>query len=424
MFRVDAQPSRREPAEAVPYPLRVAAAVAWRLLAVAGALTLIGYVLIQLRVVAIALAIALLLTAGLVPLVDWLARRRVPRGLATAVVMVAGLSGFGGLLVFVIQAFVAGLPDLRRQVSSSVEALRRFLEAGPFGLPPVNLDTLLNQISSAVSSNTGTVTSGALSTALNVGEFLSGLILAIFALIIFLYSGGSIWRFLLKLVPQTVRREVDVAGQRSFASLVGYARATILVAVVDAVGIGIGLLAVGAPLVIPLTALVFLAAFVPVVGAVVSGALAVLVVLVANGLVPALIVLGVVLGVQQLEGNVLQPLLLGRAVQLNALAVVLAVSVGAVLAGITGALLAVPLLAALNSGIRSLAGGDVAPEEVDPTDPTEGQPPPTDGLPDEQRAGQDRPGVDDRAGGDGSGVDDRAGGDGSEVAADPQPESR
>jgi predicted PurR-regulated permease PerM len=387
---VDEQLSSREPAEAVPYPFRVAAAVCWRFLAVAGTLTVIGYVVVALRVVVIPLAVALLLTAGLGPLVGWLTRRRVPRGLATAVVVIGGLAGFGGVLVFVIQAFVTGLPDLRQQVSSSVEAIRGFLDEGPFGLPPVNLNNLFDQMSSAVSSNTGAITSGALSTAASVGEFLTGLVLAIFALIIFLFSGGSIWQFLLKLVPAPVRSDVDVAGQRSFATLVGYARGTVLVAVVDAVGIGIGLLAVGAPLVIPLTALIFLAAFVPIVGAVVSGALAVLVVLVANGLIPALIVLGVVLGVQQLEGNVLQPLIMGRAVQLNALAVVLAVAVGAVLAGITGALLAVPLLAALNTGIRSLARGDAAPEAVDHSDPAEGQPPRPDeaAAPEADRAGE------------------------------------
>ncbi len=394
MARVDEQLSRREAAEAVPYPLRVTAAVCWRFLVVAGALTVIGYVLIQLRVVTIALAIAVLLTAGLVPLVDWLARRRVPRGLATAVVMVGGLAGFGGLLAFVIQAFVAGLPDLQQQVETSVEAARRFLGSGPFGLPPINIDTLFNQVSEVVSSNTSTITSGALATALSVGEFLGGAVLALFALIIFLYSGASAWRFLLKLVPATVRPRVDVAGQRSFASLVGYARATVLVAIVDAVGIGIGLLAVGAPLVIPLSALVFLSAFVPVVGAVVSGVVAVLVVLVTNGLVPAVIVLGVVLGVQQLEGNVLQPLILGRAVQLNALAVVLAVSVGAVLAGIAGALLAVPLLAALNSGIGSLARGETKAESVDPGDPAEATPP-AEGVPSD-RTSED--GTDDKPG--------------------------
>lgn len=374
MTGVDPQLARRDTVDAVPYPLRVAAAVCWRFLAIAGALAVIGYVLVQLQVVTISLAVAVLLAAGLVPLVDWLARRRVPRGLATAVVVVGGLAGFGGLLVFVIQAFVAGLPELQRQVTSSVEAIRRFLDSGPFGLPPVNLDTLLDQVSNAVSSNTGTITSGAVATALSVGEFLGGLVLAIFSLIIFLYQGASIWRSLLKLVPAPVRPRVDVAGQRSFASLSGYTRATVLVAIVDAVGIGAGLLGVGAPLVIPLTALVFLAAFVPIVGAVVSGSVAVLVVLVANGLIPALIVLGVVLGVQQLEGNVLQPLILGRAVQLNALAVVLAVTVGAVLAGIAGALLAVPLLAALNSGIRSLTRDEAAPEQVDPQAPAQARP--------------------------------------------------
>jgi putative heme transporter len=204
------------------------------------------------------------------------------------------------------------------------------------------------------------------STAVGVGEFLTGIALMLFTLIYFLYSGRSMWRFLIRLVPQSVRNRVDVAGQRSYASLVGFVRAAVLVAVVDAVGIGIGLLAVGAPLVVPLMALVFLASFVPVVGAVVSGVVAVLVVLVANGLVSALVVLGVVIGVQQLEGNVLQPLLLGRAVELNGVAVVLAVAVGSVTAGIAGALLAVPLLAVLNAGIRSLVRGDGEPEEATP----------------------------------------------------------
>ncbi|MQA14492.1 MAG: AI-2E family transporter [Pseudonocardiaceae bacterium] len=366
---------RRDAAGAVPFPVRVAAALSWRLLAIAGALFLVGYVLIALRVVVIPVAIALLLTAALGPVVHWLAARRVPRGLAAAVVMIAGLAGIGGLLVFVIQAFVDGLPQLRAQINSSVEAIRGFLERGPFGLPPVGLDNLLNQISAAITSNQASITAGALSTAVGVGEFLTGLALTIFTLVIFLYGGGGIWQFLIKIVPASVRSRVDVAGQRSFASLVGYVRATLLVAVVDAVGIGIGLLAVGAPLVVPLTALVFLAAFIPVVGAVLSGAIAVLVVLVANGLIPALIVLAVVLGVQQLEGNVLQPLIMGRAVRLSALAVVLAVSVGAVLAGITGALLSVPLLAAVSSGVRSLlVDDDVDPAAVDQHAPSQAVP--------------------------------------------------
>ncbi|MGH8921805.1 MAG: AI-2E family transporter, partial [Actinomycetes bacterium] len=181
----------------------------------------------------------------------------------------------------------------------------------------------------------------------------------------FLYGGRSMWLFLVRLMPVPVRGQVDRAGLSAYSSLVGFVRATVLVAIADAIGIGIGLLAVGAPLVVPLTALVFLASFVPVIGAVLSGVVAVLVVLVANGPVQALIVLGVVIGVQQLEGNLLQPLLLGRAVKLNGLAVVLAVAVGGLTAGITGTLLAVPLLAVLNAGIRSLVGAD----DADPASP-------------------------------------------------------
>ena len=368
---MDQQPEWRDPVAAVPYPLRVASAVSWRLLLVAGALTLLGYVIINLRVVFIPLAVGLLLTAMLGPVVNWLARHRVPRGLATVVVMVVGLAVLGGLLAFVIQAFVAGLPGLRAQVSETVAGLQRYLQDPPFGLPPVELSSLVEQARTSLAQNRSALTSGALATAYTVVDFLTGMVLVIFVLIIFMYRGGASWQFLLKVVPRHTRRRVDLAGQRGYASLVGYVRATVLVAVIDAIGIGIGLRAVDAPLVVPLTALVFLSAFIPIVGAVLSGILAVLVVLVANGPVPALIILAVVLAVQQLEGNVLQPLIMGRAVRLDALSVVLAVTVGTVLAGITGALLAVPLLAVLNAAVRSLTRDDDAtdPRAVDQDDP-------------------------------------------------------
>ncbi|MGH4015718.1 MAG: AI-2E family transporter [Pseudonocardiaceae bacterium] len=350
--------SRRDAAAAVPYPLRVAAALSWRVLAVSGLFVVVGYVAIQLRVVVVPVAVALLLTALLGPVVTWMSERRVPRGLATTVVMVSGLALISGLLAFVIQAFVSGLPDLRAQVADSVQQIRGWLADPPFGLPPVNAENLLNSVGQAIAGNRDTITSGALSTAVGVGEFLAGIALVLFTLIYFLYGGRAMWQYLLGLVPGSVRARVDVAGHRAFASLVGFVRAAVLVAVVDAIGIGIGLIAVGAPLVVPLMALIFLASFVPVVGAVLSGVVAVLVVLVANGPVEALVVLGVVIAVQQLEGNVLQPLLLGRAVELNGVAVVLAVAVGSVAAGITGALMAVPLLAVLNAGIRALVSED------------------------------------------------------------------
>jgi predicted PurR-regulated permease PerM len=365
VHRVSSNPVNRDAAAALPYPLRVAAALSWRLLVVTGMLVVLGYVVITLRQVVIPVAVALLLTALLGPVVDWLTSHRVPRGLATLVVLVGGLALIGGLLVFVIQAFVNGLPELQTQIVNSFQQIRTWLQHPPFGLPPVNLQNPVDSLSQWLSRNRTAITSGALSTAVTLGQYLTGAALVLFTLIYFLYGGRSMWRFLLGVVPRRLRARVDIAGQRGFSSLVGFIRATVLVAVVDAIGIGIGLLVVGAPLVVPLAALTFLAAFIPVVGAVISGVIAVLVVLVTNGLVPALIVLGVVIGVQQLEGNVLQPLLMGRAVELNGMAVVLAVAVGSVLAGIAGALLSVPLLAVLNAGIRALLSGEADPDDVD-----------------------------------------------------------
>ncbi len=367
----------RDPTAAVPYPLRVAGAMCWRFLLLVAALVILGVIIVRLRVVVVPVAVALLLAALLAPAVGWVARHRVPRGLATAVVLVAGLAAVGTVLTFVIRALLDGLPDLRAQVSDVIEQLRGWLARRPFGLAPIDLDQSLNRIAEWVGNNQAQITSGALGAAVTVGEFLTGLFLALFTLVFFLYDGARIWRFLLRAVPTASRTRADVAGQRAFATLGGYTRATAVVAVVDALGIGIGLWVVGVPLVVPLTALVFLGAFVPIVGAVVAGAVAVAVALVANGFVAALVILAVVIGVQQLESHLLQPLLLGRAVQLHPLAVVLAVAAGVTLAGITGALLAVPLVAMINSAVRSLSedDGTVDPDAVHPTDPQPAAPP-------------------------------------------------
>lgn len=365
---------RRSP---IPTPLRVTSEVCARLLVVAAALALLIYLVVQLRVVVIPVAIAVLLAALLAPAVQWLTTRRVPRGLATALVLVAGLAVLGGLLSFVVNTFIGGFPALQEQLTASFESIERVLSGAPFNLPPDVLRTLPAELGRAISDNRSALTSGALSTAATVTEIAAGTALALFALIFFLYDGPVIWRFLLRAAPRARRDRVDVAGRRAFACLVGYVRATALVAVVDAVGIGLGLAIVGVPLVVPLAALVFLGAFVPTVGAVVTGGVAVLVALVANGPIPALVVLLIVIGVQQLEGHILQPLLLGRAVRLHALAVVLAVAAGVVVAGITGALLAVPLLAVLNTAVKSLtADAEPAPATIDAVDPRRAQPGP------------------------------------------------
>lgn len=375
--------TRDDAAASIPRVLRVSAALSWRLLVILGALYVVGLVIGQIYVVVIPVAIALLLSALLAPMVSWLTRRGVPRALATAMVLIGGLAVVGGVLTFVINAFIEGFPDLQRQVVASLNQLKDSLAKGPLQINEEQIGHYLTQAQDWLAANQAALTSGALSTAGTFGNFLTGLVLALFTLIYFLHDGRGVWLFVTKLAPKHVRQRVDVAGCRGFASLVGFVRATALVAVVDALGIGTGLMILGVPLAIPLAALVFLGGFVPIVGAVASGAVAVLVALVTKGWIVALIVVGIVLAVQQIEGNVLQPLILGRAVQIHALGVVLAISIGMVVSGIVGALLAVPMVAVLNSAIRSLVEDEEPAEPPEPTDHAEAEPPPNE-APDEK----------------------------------------
>ncbi|MET0131996.1 MAG: AI-2E family transporter [Kibdelosporangium sp.] len=361
----------------VPRGLRVSAALAWRFVVVIAALYVLiwlgGYFSTVLIPVAIALLLAALMAPGVQKLVEW----GVPRGLSAAIVLIAGLGVIGGLLTFVITEFSNGLPQLQTQVGESLETIRKWLLEGPLHLRKEQIQDFVNNIIDSLKANQSAITSGALTTAANIGELLAGFLLTLFILIFFLYDGAGIWKFLMGGVPANVRERTDVAGRRGFSSLVSYVRATAAVAVVDAVGIGVGLWIIGVPLVVPLSALVFLGAFIPIIGAVIAGTVAVLIALVANGLVAALIVLGVVILVMQLESHVLQPWMLGRAVRLHPLAVVLAITAGLVAAGIPGALLAVPLLAVLNAAVRSLLHDrEAEPEQVDVTD-TEGSRPGT-----------------------------------------------
>jgi predicted PurR-regulated permease PerM len=340
--------------------------MAWRFIIVIAGLYVIIWVAGYFSQILIPVAIALLLAALMAPAVDQLVKLKVPRGAAAALVMIGGIAVVGGLLTFVILQFIDGLPQLQSQVSNSLDTIQKWLENGPMH---VKAETFVNDVVKTIKDNQAAITSGALTTAATIGELLTGLLLTVFILIFFLYDGAGIWRFLVRGVPERVRDRVDVAGRRGFAALVSFVRATAAVALFDAVGIGIGLWILGVPLVIPLAALVFLGAFIPIIGAVLAGTVAVLVALVAKSFVTALIVLAIIVAIMQLEGHVLQPWLLGRAVKLHPLAVVLAIAAGLTAAGIAGALLAVPLLAVLNAGIKSLLHDQrTDPETVDPVD--------------------------------------------------------
>jgi predicted PurR-regulated permease PerM len=341
-------------ADSVPLSLQVAAGWAWRLLLITGLIWVVMKVAAKLSVVLIPVAVALLLAALLVPMVRWLERRGLPRGPSSALVTIGGLATVAGVLTFVVQAVIHGLPDLQTNITDSLNQVRDWLVTGPPNLSPDQIDNAVKSATEGISSNREALTSGALTTASALGQVITGGLLTLFTLIFFLYDGPGIWQFVIRIVPVHARPRVDLAGHRGFASLVGYVRATVLVAFVDATGIGVGLAIVGVPLALPLAALVFLGSFIPIVGALLSGLIAVLVALVTVGPVGALVVLAIVLAVQQLEGHILQPLLMGRAVQLHALAVVLSIAAGVVMAGIVGALLAVPMVAVVNAMVRSL----------------------------------------------------------------------
>ncbi len=342
--------------------VRKCAAWAWRLLAILGAILALLWLISRLEVIVVPVALAVILTALLLPAVDWLDRRGAPRGAAVALILLTGFAFFGGILSFVVSQFISGLPDLTTQVTRSIDNATQWLIEGPAHLSLEQIDRAGDAAAKALRDNQEKLTVGALSTAATLTEIVTGALLMLFTLIFLLYGGRSIYAYLTRIVPERNRDRVRQAGRAGFGSLIGYVRATLLVALVDAVGIGTGLAIMGIPLALPLASLVFLGAFIPLIGAVISGFLAVVIALLAKGLVYALLTLGLVIAVQQLEAHVLQPLVMGRAVSIHPLAIVLAIATGAVLAGIIGALLAVPVLAFLNSAFRVLAAADPAVE--------------------------------------------------------------
>ncbi|WP_239138727.1 AI-2E family transporter [Actinoplanes regularis] len=339
----------------VPHSLRIAAAWSWRLIVVG----LVGYAGLQfigmVSVVVIPLAIALLLTALLGPAVGWLLKLRLPRSFATFLVLICGLGAVAGTLTLVVNQFIDGLPQLTEKASAGVRQIQDWARTGPLHLSDKQVDHAIDSAQNWVNDNTSALTSTGISTAATVFEVITGLLLVLFATFFFLRDGRKIWRFIVRLFPVNARWSLADAGDASWRTLGAYVRATVLVAFIDAVGIGLALVILDVQFPFPLAALVFLGAFVPIVGASISGAVAVLVALVGQGWVVALITLGAVVLVQQLEGHVLQPLIMGRAVAIHPLAVIIGIACGVVLAGIIGALIAVPLIAVLNTGVRRLS---------------------------------------------------------------------
>jgi putative heme transporter len=346
----------------VPPGLRLAAGWSWRLLVLIGTAAVVLWLVGLLRMVLIPLAIALLLSALLSPAVRRLRQQaRFPRSLAAATVLVGGLIVVAGTLTLVVTQFVSGFPALVAKSADGIRQIQTWLQTGPLHLSNRQLTDTADAAQRWLNAHRDVLAGGALSTAGTAVEMLASGFLVLFATFFFLRDGGRIWRFLVGLLPRGARAPMAGAGEQSWLTLAAYVRATVLVAFIDAVGIGLALVIFRVPFALPLAALVFLSAFVPVVGATVSGAVAVLVALVTRSALIALVILIAVVLVQQLEGHVLQPLIMGRAVALHPLAVIVSIAAGIVLAGIVGALVAVPIIAVLNTGVRHLIQRRVEP---------------------------------------------------------------
>ncbi len=335
--------------------MQVAGAWAWRVGLVLLVSAMLLWLLGQLSILVIPIMVAALFGALLMPVVNWLRRVGLPQGLAVAATLVGLIALVFGGLFLVGRQMVSGIADLGQQAVRGLIQIQGWLTTGPLGLSNDQIDKYLQEALDTLQNNSNAILTKALGVGTGFGHFAAGLLLTVFVLIFFLLEGGRIWEFLVRFFPRRARPAVDGAGRRSWLSLGSYVRIQILVAAVDAVGIGAGAAIIQVPLALPLGVLVFLGSFIPVVGALVTGAVAVLLALVANGWVNALIMLGIVLLVQQLESHLLQPFVMGRAVSLHPVAVIMAVAAGSTVAGILGALFAVPVLAVANSFIRYVA---------------------------------------------------------------------
>jgi putative heme transporter len=327
----------------LPRLLVAASEISWRVLLCLAALSIVVYALTRVGFAVIPVIIALLLSTLFVPPARWLQRRGVPRALAATIAFLGGILLLSLLIGFIASGVASEADELGRQISQGADELGALVADLPVGLDEREVQRQIDSIDDRIRENSGSIRSGVISGAAAAGQFLGGLIIVLVILFFFIKDGALMWRWFCRLFPPGRRPALDELGDRSWSVLSAYVRGVVTVAFVDAVGIAIGLWIVGVPLVLPLAVLTFVLAFVPLIGAFVAGGAAVLVALVAVGPVAALVVFGIVLLVQQLEGNVLYPFIVGRTVELHPVAVLLAVTVGGLLYGIVGAALAVPI---------------------------------------------------------------------------------
>ncbi len=347
-------PVSDEESSRVPVGLRTAAGWAWRLLVILLLGAVVVALMVRLEVLFVALFVALLATALLGPLARWLSAHGVPKVLATALTLLGAIAAIGMLLFFAGRSVASQADEL---VTALVDGFNQVVvwAEETFGLSLDQMTERLDDVLGSGGESTGGFITSAFGAASTAFEILGGLGITIFATIFFVHDGRGIWSWIVRMFPRSARDHVDRAGGLSWQTLTGYAHGTVLIAAIDALGIGIGAALIGVPLATAIGTLVFFGSFIPIVGALLSGMVAVLIALATQGVTGALLMLAIVIGVQQLEGHLLQPLIQGRFVAIHPLAVVLAVAGGSIMAGIVGAVIAVPIVAVVNVLVRYVA---------------------------------------------------------------------
>jgi putative heme transporter len=367
------RPATRPPAPKevrIPRLLVAGSEFGWRFLVCIAAVAVVVYGLVKISFAFIPVFVALLLATLLVPPARALQRRGAPPALAASTVFVGALLAFAVIGTLLVPPVITEFGTIGDRVKEGADKLGVYLADSPLGLDEREVQREIDRIDDRLRDNSSQITNGVVSGAAIVGQLLAGLLITLVVLFFFVKDGPRIWRWVVHLFPETRRPAMDQVGEESWKVLTHYVRGVVLVATVDAVGIGLALWIIGVPLVIPLALLTFFTAFIPIVGSIIAGAVCALVALVHGGPVDALLVLGATLVVQQLEGNVLYPTIVGRQMALHPIAILLAVTIGGITAGIVGAAIAVPIAAVAAVAMKvareqTAGGGEVPVQQVD-----------------------------------------------------------
>lgn len=346
----------------IPPALHYLSGLSWRFLAIVAVIGVVVFLVMQLKVVVIPFLVALLITAMLYPLVQLLSKWKVKRSIAVAISLVFFLVVVSGLGFLVVREVRTAYPGLRERTETIIADTRETLSREPFNIGQAEIDGYIDGAFSFVQDNSSMLASGIVSFGSAATNVVTGAFLAFFAVIFLLLDGKNIWRWTTTLFPKGNRERLFKSGLQGWRTLNNFVKSQVAVAGVDAVGIGLTALLLQIPLAIPIAVVVFLGSFIPVVGAIVTGALAVIIALIFNGWIAALFMLGAVLVVQFVESQILQPFLIGKAVSVHPLAIVLAVAVGSLIAGIPGALFSVPIVAVANVMVAYLMNPQTAEE--------------------------------------------------------------